>query len=62
VPKHPSLLEAIGSVMHKLESLLRWICPRCQQTVDPILGHTLVKDGSSYRVRCPNCEPCKEVS
>jgi phage FluMu protein Com len=52
----------IGSVMQNLGSFLRWTCPRCQQVVDPILGHTLVKDGSGYRMKCPHCEPYREVT
>jgi uncharacterized C2H2 Zn-finger protein len=45
-----------------LQQLMRWTCPHCQRVIEPILGHTLVRDGSTYRIRCPNCEPHKEVS
>ncbi len=43
-----------------LESLLRWTCPRCDRVVEPILGVTIIKDGSGYRMRCLTCEPMKE--
>lgn len=52
----------IGSVMSNLEAWLRWTCPRCQLVVEPIMGHTLVKDNSGWRMRCLDCEPRKEVS
>jgi hypothetical protein len=38
-----------------LKYLLRWTCI-CGHTVEPILGATIIKDGSIFRMRCLTCE------
>ena len=38
----------------------KWTCPRCEQVVEPIMGATVIKDKSGYRMRCLTCEPMKE--